>query len=158
MARTSSRPKRQVKADAVLAVHSPIILILLFASTLVLRQRSTDSVIIMVIVLSAASWAGRNTSVERSEDLMALVRLKAMVLRDGKRSRYLEDVVPGDIVILNAGDGGAGDCGIIESKNLYVERLRSPANRTRLKRCRPTCRPIRRSQSAPTRCSWAPTS
>ncbi len=29
--------------------------------------------------------------------------------------------MPGDIVILNAGDGVPGDCRIIESKDLYVD-------------------------------------
>ena len=43
-------------------------------------------------------------------------------MRDGKQQEIpVEDIVPGDIVILNAGDIVPGDCLILEEKDLFVD-------------------------------------
>ena len=48
--------------------------------------------------------------------------MKAEVLRDNKVVEVpFEDVVPGDIVIFNAGDGIPGDCLLLESRDLFVD-------------------------------------
>ena len=53
---------------------------------------------------------------------LAIVEIKAAVNRDGKEQEIpVEDIVPGDIVILNAGDIVPGDCLLIESKDLFVD-------------------------------------
>ncbi|HMK45141.1 MAG TPA: magnesium-translocating P-type ATPase [Methanocella sp.] len=103
---------------------SPIILILLFAAGLsFFLGDSTDSVIIMIIVVFSGAlgfWQEYSAS-SAVEDLLSLVQLKATVLRDGQeREIPFEDVVPGDVVLLNAGDGVPGDCVILESKSLFV--------------------------------------
>ena len=55
------------------------------------------------------------------EKLLAAVQIKAAVLRDGEEKEIpLEDIVPGDIIILNAGDIIPADCLILESKDLFV--------------------------------------
>ncbi len=83
------RPKRQVNAATLFMKQftSPIILILLFAAVLsFFLGDPTDSLIIMVIVLFSGAlgfWQEYEAS-SAVEDLMALVQLKAMVLRDGK--------------------------------------------------------------------------
>ena len=47
---------------------------------------------------------------------------KAAVLRDGSCKEIpVEEIVPGDIVILNAGDVIPGDCLVLESKDLFVD-------------------------------------
>jgi Mg2+-importing ATPase len=46
-----------------------------------------------------------------------LVQVKATVLRDGKSQEIPNDeVVPGDIVLLNAGDSIPGDCLILKRR------------------------------------------
>jgi Mg2+-importing ATPase len=51
-----------------------------------------------------------------------MVQIKATVLRDGSPYEIpVEEIVPGDIVILNAGDIVPGDCLIDESKDLFVD-------------------------------------
>jgi Mg2+-importing ATPase len=104
---------------------SPIILILLFAAVLsFFLGDPTDSIIIMVIVIFSGTlgfWQEYEAS-SAVEDLMALVQLKAMVVRDGRETEVpFEEIVPGDIVVLNAGDGVPGDGRVIESKNLFVD-------------------------------------
>jgi Mg2+-importing ATPase len=56
------------------------------------------------------------------QKLLALVHVQATVLRDeSPRDISIEEVVPGDIVILNAGDATPGDCLILESEDLFVD-------------------------------------
>jgi Mg2+-importing ATPase len=56
------------------------------------------------------------------EKLLAIVQIRAAVLRDGKEQEIsIEEVVPGDVVILNAGDVIPGDCVILESKDLFAD-------------------------------------
>ncbi len=55
------------------------------------------------------------------EKLLAAVQIKATVLREGEENEIpIEEIVPGDIIILNAGDIIPADCLILESKDLFV--------------------------------------
>jgi len=104
---------------------SPIIIMLLFATVLSVYVREIiDAAIIFVIILFSGSlsfWQeyGANNAVQK---LLELVQIKADVLRDSKEEEVsIESVVPGDIVVLNAGDSVAGDCLIMESVSLFVD-------------------------------------
>jgi Mg2+-importing ATPase len=121
------KPKRQANVLRLFIRQftSPIILILLFAAVLsFFLGDATDSIIIMVIVLFSGLlgfWQEYEAS-NAVEELMALVQIKAMVIRDGQETEVpFEEVVPGDIVVLNAGDGVPGDGRISESNELFVE-------------------------------------
>lgn len=105
--------------------NNPIILILLFATALsVYVGEVTDALIIFTIVvvsgfLSFWQQRGANNAVKK---LLELVQIKAAVLRDQKEIEIdIREVVPGDIVILNAGDAVPGDCLIIESVSLFAD-------------------------------------
>jgi P-type Mg2+ transporter len=103
---------------------SPIVLILIFAAglSIFLRDR-TDAIIILTIVLASGLlgfWQERGASAA-VEKLLALVQVKATVLRAGQSQEIPhEDVVPGDIVLLTAGGNIPGDCLVLESKDLSV--------------------------------------
>lgn len=104
---------------------SPIILILLFATVLSLFLHNiVDASIILAIVLISGLlgfWQEHSAS-DAVEKLLALVQVTASVLRDGKvKECPVEDIVPGDVVVLNAGDIVPGDCVLLESKDLYVD-------------------------------------
>jgi Mg2+-importing ATPase len=104
---------------------SPIILILLFATglSLCLGDR-IDAFIILFIVLVSGSlgfWQERGAS-KAVEKLLSIVRIKAAVLRDGNSERVsVEEIVPGDVVVLDAGDVVSGDGLVLESKDLFVD-------------------------------------
>ena len=103
---------------------SPIILILLFAGALSLFVGDpVDATIILVIILVSALlgfWQERGAT-RAVEKLLAIVQTKATVIRDRSQKEIpLEDIVPGDIVVLNAGDLVPGDCQILESKDLFA--------------------------------------
>jgi P-type Mg2+ transporter len=104
--------------------QSPIILILLFAVALSFFLReATDALLILSIVLVSGLlgfWQEWRAT-DAVDKLLALVQIKAMVLRDGQPIEVpVEQVVPGDVVILNAGDVIPGDGRILESKDLFV--------------------------------------
>jgi Mg2+-importing ATPase len=104
---------------------SPIILILFFATGLsFFLHDPADALIILSIVLVSSLlgfWQERGAS-NAIEKLLSIVQIKAAVLRDGISEEIpVEEIVPGDIVILNAGDIVPGDGLVQESKDLFVD-------------------------------------
>ena len=104
---------------------SPIILILLFATVLsFFLHDPVDAVIILSIVLISGLlgfWQEHSAS-NAVEKLLIIVQINAAVLRDGiSKEISVEAIVPGDIVILNAGDVIPGDGMMLESKDLFVD-------------------------------------
>ncbi|WP_414515828.1 magnesium-translocating P-type ATPase [Nostoc sp. PCC 9305] len=103
---------------------SPIILILIFAAVLsIILKDAADAIIILTIVFISGLlgfWQERGAS-NAVEKLLALVKVKATVLRDGQFQEIPnEEVVRGDIVLLSAGKNIPGDCLVLESKDLSV--------------------------------------
>src|SRR5437867_6696083 len=104
---------------------SPLILILFFATGLsFFLHEPVDAFVILAIVLVSGLlgfWQERSAS-NAVEKLLSIVRITAAVLRDGSVKEIpVEDIVPGDIVILDAGDIVPGDCLVQESKDLFVD-------------------------------------
>jgi Mg2+-importing ATPase len=121
------KPPKRSDALALLLSQfkSPIILTLVFAAGLsFFLHDPVDAIIILIIVLISGLlgfWQERGAA-DAVEKLLAIVRIKTSVLRDGKQEKIpLEDVVPGDIVLLNAGDAIPADCLILESRDLFVD-------------------------------------
>lgn len=105
--------------------RNPVTLMLLGASALSFFLRdSADAVIIICIVFISSAlgfWQeySANTAVER---LLALVRVTATVFRDGQEQELpLEELVPGDVVSLRAGDLIPADCLLLSSSELFVD-------------------------------------
>jgi P-type Mg2+ transporter len=105
--------------------RSPIILILVFAAvlSLILKDRVDAGIILGIIVVSGllGFWQERGAT-DAVEKLLAIVRVEASVLRDGRSIDIaVEEVVPGDVVLLNAGDVVPGDCFVLESNELFAD-------------------------------------
>ncbi len=121
------KPKKRFDALSLFLAQfkSPIILILIFAAALsFFLGDHTDAVIILAIVFVSGLlgfWQEREAA-NAVTKLLSIVEIKAIVIRDGNSIEIpVEEVVPGDLVILNAGDVIPGDCLIIESKDLFVD-------------------------------------
>jgi len=104
--------------------NSPIILLLVFASGLsyYLHQVAGASIILVIIFISGllGFWQERSAA-DAVAGLLAIIQIKASVLRDGMQKDVLvEHVVPGDIIVLNAGDIVPADSLILQSKDLFV--------------------------------------
>ena len=119
-------PKRSDTLALLIAqFKSPIILTLIFAAGLsAFLHDPADAIIIIAIVLISGLlgfWQERG-AVNALEKMLAIVKIKTTVLRDGREQDIaLEDVVPGDVVILNAGDAITADSLILESRDLFVD-------------------------------------
>lgn len=121
------KPKKQSNVLLLLAAQfrSPLILILLTAAVLsyLLREVVDASIIVAIVLLSGVLgfWREKRAA-DAVEMLLAIVKVKAQVVRDSVPIEVpVEEVVPGDICVLNAGDTIPGDCLLLESKDLFVD-------------------------------------
>jgi Mg2+-importing ATPase len=81
------------------------------------------SIIFAIVVISGLLGFWQEFSASNAiEKLLAIVQIKVALFRDGKEQEIpLESIVPGDIIILNAGDIVPGDCLLLESKDVFVD-------------------------------------
>lgn len=104
---------------------SPLTLLLIGAAFLsFFLGGKTDATIIFTIVFLSGilGFFQERGALNALEKLMQLVENKVVLLRDGKEIEVaFPQVVPGDILILNAGDLIPADCAIIEAKHLFVD-------------------------------------
>lgn len=83
----------------------------------------TGATIILFIVLISGllGFLQERRAADAMDDLLSIIQVKASAIRDGKEEAIsMENIVPGDIIILKAGDIVPGDCRILQSKDLYV--------------------------------------
>ena len=103
---------------------SPIVLILIGAAILsIFLQDASDAAIILVIVLVSGllGFWQEHGAANAVAKLRAVVETKAHVLRDGAEVMVpLEEIVPGDVVLLSAGAIIPGDCRLLEARDLFV--------------------------------------
>ena len=104
--------------------RNPLVLILLVASTLsALLGEFTNFFIINVIVLLSVTldFAQEHRAQHAAEMLRQSIALSTRVLRDGReKSIPLNEVVPGDLVLLKAGDLVPADGLVIEASDCFV--------------------------------------
>lgn len=101
-----------------------VVILILAALISVLMHETTDAIVILIIVvLNAALGFSQEYRAEKA--MAALKRLsapKVKVRRDGHIQEIpAQELVPGDIIQLDAGDAVAADCRLIESVNLRVQ-------------------------------------
>ena len=80
-------------------------------------------VIMAIVILNALLGFIQEARAEKSvRALMALATPEATVIRDGERQRVAtDDIVPGDIVLVEAGDRIPADARIVEAANLRTD-------------------------------------
>ena len=104
--------------------RSPIVLILIGAAILsIFLQDASDAAIILVIVLVSGllGFWQEHGAANAVAKLRAVVETKVHVLRDGAEVMVpLEEIVPGDVVLLCAGAIIPGDCRLFEARDLFV--------------------------------------
>lgn len=103
---------------------SSIILILICAAILsFILQDNTDAIIILIIVFASGllSFWQENGAANAMKKLLEIIRIKVHVIRNGQKIDVaVEEIVPGDITVLSAGDMIPGDCLLIEARDLFV--------------------------------------
>lgn len=119
------KPKRSFFSMVVEQFKSFVILLLVVASiiSMILGEWVDAGAILAIVLLNAILGVIQESRAE--EALAALKKMaapEAQVIRDGKRvSIRSADVVPGDIVLLEAGNYIPADVRLIEAVNLRVE-------------------------------------
>lgn len=104
---------------------NPLVILLTVAAVLsfVVGER-TDSAIILVVVVAGGVlgfWQERRAA-DAVARLLALVRTTTTVLRNESPVTVpIEEVVPGDVVMLTAGATLSGDCRLIETRDLFLD-------------------------------------
>ena len=108
-----------------LQFKSPVTLLLIFAAALSFALNDqTDATIILLIVLVSGllGWWQEKGAANAVDQLMKMVQIKCRVLRDGQEKElHIEEIVPGDVVLLSAGDVIPGDSLLLDSKELFVD-------------------------------------
>lgn len=105
--------------------NSPIVWLLLIAAVLSLfLGESTDATIIFVIIFISGllGFLQERGAAGAMQKLLAIVQVHADVKRAGKMQEVpLEEVVPGDIIVFNAGDLIPGDCRLIDARDVFAD-------------------------------------
>lgn len=103
---------------------SPLIYILLIAAAVTISLREfVDTVVILATVFlnTIIGFFEENKAEKAIERLRSALRYGARILRGGQdRQAGAEELVPGDILLLEAGDKVAADARVIEAKNLQA--------------------------------------
>lgn len=105
--------------------RNPLVLILLTASAIsAFVGEITDFVIIGVIVMLSVTldFVQEHRASSAAEKLRLSVALRTKVLRDGKPQDIpVSEVVPGDIVLVAAGNLIPADARVVEARDLFVQ-------------------------------------
>src|SRR5450432_528944 len=104
---------------------SPITILLIVAALLSMTLGDfTDSIIILTIILISSFlgfWQEKGAT-NAIEELLKMVQISCRLVRNGSENEWpMEKVVPGDIIVLSAGDVIPGDSLILDSKELFID-------------------------------------
>lgn len=105
--------------------HDVLIYILIIAALItIVLVHFVDTIVIMLVVMINAliGYIQENKAEKALESIRDMLSLEAMVIRDNKRQEIAsEDIVPGDLILLKAGDKIPADLRLIKANNLNVE-------------------------------------
>ncbi len=121
-------PKAKLPGMAIIFLHqfkSPLIYVLLAAAVLsiTIKEWSDAGFIFAVLVINAVIGAIQEFSAQRAAvALQELVRTRCRVLREGETYEInAEELVPGDVVLLESGDKVPADLRLLLSHDLDVD-------------------------------------
>ncbi len=105
-------------------VKNPLVILLTILgiiSFLTGDLRATIVILVMVLLGIVLRYVQESRADEAAEKLQAMVRTTATVIRDGQRQEIpLKELVPGDIVVLAAGDMIPADVRVLTAKDLFL--------------------------------------
>lgn len=106
-------------------LHNPLVYVLLAAATLaVLMDKVTDGFVVLAVVVlnTVIGFVQEYRAGKAIEALTRMVAEHAMVVRDGQQKEIpAHQIVPGDVVLLEASDKVPADLRLSETKNLHIE-------------------------------------
>ncbi len=119
------KPKKSLLALFLSQLKDMLIYVLLAAAviTLIIGEIADSVIILLVVILNAVIGVIQEYKAEKAvEALQKMTTPKSVVRRNGNiKEINSEEVVPGDIIILDAGRFVPADLRLIESANLQIE-------------------------------------
>src|ERR1700733_2010338 len=104
---------------------SPITLLLIAAAFLSMGLGDIPDAVIILIIILISSFLGfwqEKGAAHAVEELLKMVQIKCRIIREGMEKELpMEIVVPGDIIVLSAGDVIPGDSLILDSHELFID-------------------------------------
>lgn len=119
------KPKKSILSLFLSQLNDMLIYVLLAAAviTFLIGEYADSIIIILVVVINSVIGVIQEAKAEKAvEALQKMTTPKSLVRRDGEvKEINSEEVVPGDIIILDAGRYVPADLRLIESANLQIE-------------------------------------
>jgi Mg2+-importing ATPase len=119
-----SRQRRAVLIEFLYHFRNPLVLILLVAGVFsAITGDTTSFLIIITIVLAGVilDFVQEHRAGRATEKLSESVALQSRVIRDGKETQISsKGIVPGDVVLLSAGDLVPADGKVLDSRDFFV--------------------------------------
>jgi len=120
-----ARPRTSSLLLFLLQFKSPITILLIVAAFLSMGLNDVTNAVIILFIILVSSLLGfwqEKGAANAINELLKMVQVRCAIIREGKETELpVEQVVPGDIVVLNAGDVIRGDSLLLHSKDLYVK-------------------------------------
>lgn len=125
MNKLEGKPKKSLLSLFLAQLKDMLIYVLLGAAviTLFIGEYVDAVIIILVVILNAVIGVVQEAKAEKAvEALQQMTTPRSLVRRDGEAKEInSEEVVPGDIIILDAGRYVPADLRLVESANLQIE-------------------------------------
>ncbi|MEM1555176.1 MAG: HAD-IC family P-type ATPase, partial [Desulfurococcaceae archaeon] len=119
------RRKRSLIIEFLYHFRNPLTIILLIAglTSYLLGEHESAIIVFSIVVMSTLLDFYQEHKAERAAEMLReRVALTATVIRDGvKREVKISEIVPGDIILLSAGDVVPADARVITAKDLFVD-------------------------------------
>jgi P-type Mg2+ transporter len=123
--RLDAQKQRLAIVEWLLSFFKPLPLLLILLSVLSMwigEARGAMVIALMVFLSTTFAFIQEYRSSKAAEKLKALVGVRVTVMRDFIETDIsLDEVVPGDLVILSAGDIIPADLRLIETKDLFID-------------------------------------
>ncbi|MEM3715742.1 MAG: magnesium-translocating P-type ATPase [Candidatus Bathyarchaeia archaeon] len=121
----AGRRKRSLIIEFLYHFRNPLVIILLIAglTSYLLGDHESAIIVFSIVVMSTLLDFYQEHKAERAAEMLReRVALTATVIRDGfKREVKMSEIVPGDIILLSAGDVVPADARVINAKDLFVD-------------------------------------
>ena len=119
------RPTRALWLDYLAHFRNPLVLVLLGAAAVeAATGEPTGALIVIALVVASVTidFVQERRASRVAEDLRATVAVHARVVRDGRELDVpVAEVVPGDVVLLAAGDLVPADGRVLEARDFFVQ-------------------------------------
>ena len=104
---------------------SPITILLIAAALLAMALGDFTNALIILVIIAISSFLGywqEKGAANAIRELLKMVQIHCRIVRNGQeKERPMEKVVPGDIIVLSAGDIIPGDSLLLEAKDLFID-------------------------------------